>query len=174
MVIANDRTHFHRMTATVYEAFLLSEVGHGRWHHPETRMFSCRGYLAPTGWPPEACGLTVLTEQHRRLVLHALEHLRPRYALHMAASAGYEEVSPRRSISPSTPGGIGRHPHSLACSMCHWTRSSRDALLPRTFSACQLRFNGCFVSCAPPASRHSAAEHPKKPECSRTQLLGRF
>jgi len=142
--------------------------------HPEIRTFFCRRYLAPTGWPPEACGLTVPTGVSPPLRTHALEHVRPRHSLHMAASASYEEVSPRRSISSSTPGGIGRHPHSLACSMCHWTRSSRDALLPRTFSACQIRFNGCFVSCAPPAGRHSAAEHPKRPECSRTQLLDRF
>jgi len=131
--------------------------------HPEIRTFFCRRYLAPTGWPPEACGLTVPTGVSPPLRTHALEHVRPR---HSAAHGRLGELRGSKSAAFDLIEHAWRNrPASAFLGMLDVprTRSSRDALLPRTFSACQIRFNGCFVSCAPPAGRHSAASIPRGP-----------
>jgi len=164
MVITNGRTRFHQRTATVYEAFPLSEVR--AWLLAGIRK-SARSFaedICSTGWPLRHV-VDSPTGVSPPLRTHALEHVRPRHSLHMAASASYEEVSPRRSISSSTLAdrpasaswharcATGRDHRGTLCSPGHSRRARSDQRLFR-----QLRTSRGSSQCG---------EHPKRPECSR-------
>src|ERR1039458_6418937 len=55
-------------------------------------------------------------------------------------------VIPRRSISSSTRGGIGRYPQTTEGSRCHRTRSSRLARWPNSCCSCHWRFIGLLTT----------------------------